>query len=244
MEAQDKTKAIVIKAVRYGDSSLIVRLLTEDSGLQSFMVKGAFSKNAKMRAALFQPLTLLDIVRSRSRGELGFLKETSLNHSYHSIPFEMNKNAIVLFISELLSKTIQETETDTELFGFIYDALISLDETDNSYADFPLMFSIELSRHLGFAPNTDGFKSGFIFNLEDGCFHQNGYGMSYIIDSQMTEKFFDLCNANIMENKKLNIRNSERRSLLDSMITYYKLHVAGFNDIKSCDILRTVLESA
>lgn len=243
MEAQDKTKAIVIKTVRYGDSSLIVRLLTEDSGLQPFMVKGAFSKNAKVKAALFQPMTLLDIVRARSRSDLGFLKEASLNHTYHSIPFDMNKNAIVLFINELLSKTIQETETDTELFGFVYDALLSLDESEKSCADFPLKFSVELSRYLGFAPNTDGFRSGFIFNLEDGCFHQNRNGMLYVIDNQLTEKFFNLCNSDISENKSLNIRNSERRSLLDSVITYYKLHVAGFNDIKSCDILRTVLGS-
>lgn len=243
MEIQDKTKAIVLKTLRYGDSSLIVKLLTEDAGLQAFLVKGVFNKNSKIRAALFQPLTLLDIVRSRSRNELGFLREASLHHAYQSIPFEMNKNAIVLFISELLSKTVQDAETDMELFWFIFDSLVFLDETKNSCANFPLKFSVELSRLLGFAPNTNDFKQGSIFNLEDGCFHQNSSGMSYIIDNQLSSKFFSLCNSNILENDNLNIKNNERRVLLDSILTYYKLHIAGFDDMKSRDILRAVLAS-
>jgi len=243
MESQDKTKAIVLKTVRYGESSLIVKILTEDCGLQPFLVKGVFSKNSKIKAALFQPLTLLDIVRSHSRSDLCFLKEASLHYAYKSIPFEMNKNAIVLFISELLSKTIQEAETDPELFMFTFNSLLFLDNAENSYADFPLKFSIGLSRLLGFAPNINDFKPGYVFNLEDGCFHQNSSGISYIIDIQLTEKFLKLCNSDILRNENLGINNNERRTLLDSVLAYYKLHIAGFNEIKSCDILRTVLSS-
>ena len=72
MDSSDKTRAIVFKAIRYGDNSLIVKLLTEQNGLRSFMVKGVFNRNAKIRAALFQPLTLLDVVCAKSRGELGY----------------------------------------------------------------------------------------------------------------------------------------------------------------------------
>ena len=57
MNNPDKTRAIVLKAIKYGDNSLIVKLLTEQNGLQSFMIKGAYNKNAKIRAALFKPLT-------------------------------------------------------------------------------------------------------------------------------------------------------------------------------------------
>lgn len=243
MDAQDKTRAIVIKSMRYGDSSLIVKLLTEDGGLQSFLVKSAFNRTSKIRAALFQPLTILDIVRAHSRSDLGFLKEATVGYAFQSIPFEMNKNAILMFVSELLSKSIQDSETDTELFGFVHDSMIFLDEVEENYADFPLKFAIELSRQLGFSPNVNGFRNGCVFNLEDGCFHHDGIGLTYIIESQLSGKFHCLCNSNIFENESLNIRNNERRELLESVITYYKLHVAGFNEIKSCEILRMVLSS-
>ncbi|MBQ2498437.1 MAG: DNA repair protein RecO, partial [Bacteroidales bacterium] len=123
MDRSDKTRAIVIKAIKYGDNSLIVKLLTEENGLRSFMIKGAFNKTAKIRAALFQPLTLLDVTCADTRSELGYLKEASVEYTYKSIPYEINKNAIVLFVCEMLSKSIQDSETDTELFGFIHDAL-------------------------------------------------------------------------------------------------------------------------
>lgn len=242
MDPNDKTRAIVLKAIRYGDNSLIVKLLTEQKGLQSFMIKGAFNKTAKIRAALFQPLTLLDIVSANSHGELGYLKEASLEYAYKSIPFEINKNAIVLFACELLSKSIQDSETDIELFDFVHNALTHLDEAESNYADFPLKFAIELSRHLGFAPNIGNYKQSFVFDLEDGCFRHDSGNSIYIIDNQLSEHFYRLCNTSVADNDSLNLRNHERRQLLDAVIAYYKLHVSGFNEINSSEILKTVLQ--
>ena len=242
MESTDKTRAIVIKAVKYGDNSLIVKLLTEQNGLRSFMVKGAYNKTAKIRAALFQPLTLLDIVSADSHGELGYLREANVEYAYKSIPYEINKNAIVLFICELLSKSIQDSETDLELFGFIHHALTHLDEADDNYADFPLLFAIELSRHLGFSPNVGSYQDGFVFDLEEGCFRHDGGDSIYVIDDKTSESFYRLCRANIFDDTVSRLRNTERRQLLDSVISYYKLHVSGFNEINSTDILKTVLQ--
>lgn len=242
MNSTDKTRAIVLKSTKYGDNSLIVNLLTEQNGLQSFMIKGAFNKTAKIRAALFQPLTLLDIISASTRGELGYLKEASVEYAYKSIPFDINKNAIVLFTCELLSKSIQDSETDLELFGFIHDTLRVLDTAESNYADFPLKFSIELSRHLGFSPNDNGYKPGYIFDLEEGFFRHDGGDSIYVIDYKMSEAFYRLCRTNIFEDTDLQLRNTERRQLLDAVISYYKLHVSGFNEIKSCEILKTVLQ--
>ena len=238
----DKTRAIVLKAIRYGDNSLIVKLLTEQNGLQSFMVKGAYNKTAKIRAALFQPLTLLEIVSANSKGELGYLKEATVEYAYQNIPININKNAIVLFLCELLSKSIQESETDLELFVFIRHALVHLDEMDDNYADFPLKFSMELSRFIGFAPNIDDYKPGYVFDLEEGCFRHDGAGVNYLIDNSLSGLFYKLCGNNIFDNVCLNLTNSERRQLLEAVITYYKLHVSGFNEMKSTEILKTVLQ--
>ena len=243
MVINDKTRAIVLRAIRYGDNSLVVKLLTEQNGLQSFMVKGAFNKTAKIRAALFQPLTLLDIVCANSHGDLGYLKEANVEYAYQSIPFDINKNAIVLYLCELLSKSIQDSETDTELFGFIHHALTHLDAMETNYADFPLKFSIELSRFLGFSPNTNNYKEGFIFDLEEGCFRHDGIGSVYLIDNQQSKLFYNLCKDGLFDKNNICLKSGERRQLLETVITYYKLHVSGFNEIKSAEILKTVLQS-
>jgi len=242
MEQPDKTRAIVLKAIRYGDNSLIVRLLTEQGGLKAFMVKGAFNKSSKIRAALFQPLTLLEVVCANSRGDLGYLREANVELAYKDIPFNIYKNTVVIFLSELLSRTIQDSETDTELFGFIHDALTHLDSMQASCADFPLKFSIELSRHLGFEPNTGGFKPGCVFDLEEGRFRHDGAAAAYLIDSRQSELFYRLCNASVLNDENLYLKNSERRQLLSHVITYYKLHVSGFTDMNSTDVLKSVLD--
>ena len=242
MDNSDKTRAIVLKAIRYGDNSLIVKMLTEQNGLRSFIVKGAFNKNAKIRAALFQPLTLLDIVSAKSHGALGYLREAGVEYAYQDIPININKNAIVLFTCELLSKAIQDSETDTELFQFIRHSLILLDNYETNYADFPLKFSVELSRFLGFSPNITGYRQGYVFDLEEGCFRHDGSGVTYVIDSQLSELFFKLCSKTIFEDDSLCLTNTERRQLLEAVTDYYKLHIGGFNDMKSTDILKTILQ--
>ena len=239
----DKTRAIVLKAIRYGDNSLIVKLLTEQNGLQSFMVKGAYNKNAKIRAALFQPLTLLEIVSTESRGELGYLKEASIEYAYQDIPINITKNAIVLFLCEMLSKTIQDSQTDLKLFTFIHDTLTHLDMMHGSYADYPLKFAVRLTDFLGFAPNLSDYKQGFIFDLEEGCFRHDGSSSTYVANLHQSEMLYNLCNHDVFDDFCLNITTPERRQLLETVISYYKLHVSGFNDMKSTEILKTVLQS-
>ena len=242
MDSTEKTRAIVLKTIKYGDNSLIAKLLTDNNGLQSFMIKGAFNKSAKIRAALFQPLTLLDVVSAKSHGELGYLKEATVEHSYKSIPFDIKKSAIVLFISELISKTIQEGQADINLFTFTHRALTHLDDMDCSCADFPLKFAIGLSWHLGFAPNINNYKQGLIFDLEEGGFVHNSANAIYIIDNQYCDSFYKLCKNDVLDDEELHIRNHERRQLLEYVITYFKLHVSGFNEMKSSEILKTVLQ--
>ena len=106
----DKTEGIVLQSVRYGDTSLIVRIYTRQYGLRSYMLKGAFNHGSNNRAALFQNLNVVSYVEvnNKKSGTLNYLKDAQLALVYHSLPFVMNKSAILMFVSELLSKTITE----------------------------------------------------------------------------------------------------------------------------------------
>ena len=56
----DKIQGIVLQSIRYGDTSLIVKVFTRNYGLKSYMVKGAFNRSSKNRVALFQNLNLIN----------------------------------------------------------------------------------------------------------------------------------------------------------------------------------------
>jgi len=56
-----KTKGIVIKQTKFSDSGAIVKIFTEELGVQSFFVKGiAKAKIQNQKTAIFQPLTMLE----------------------------------------------------------------------------------------------------------------------------------------------------------------------------------------
>jgi DNA repair protein RecO (recombination protein O) len=234
-----KTRAIVLQSIKYGDSSLVVKMLTEEEGLQSFMVKGVFGKKSKMKAALFQNMTMLEIVADSSDNSLGFIREISLSHCYKSIASDIKKSTIIIFISELLSKSISESETDTDLFNFIYDSMIWLDEAISNYANFPLVFAIQLSKFLGFFPNIDTYSEGSSFDLLDGNF-KTTHNDIYQIDNEPSQFLYKLCRYN---NDNLTISNATRRKLLEAIVMYYKLHADNVREIKSYEILRTLLDA-
>lgn len=234
-----KTQAVVIKTIKYGDNSLIIKLLTKDYGIRSYMAKNVFSKKSKVKVAYFQPMTIIDIIASQSGGELDFIKEVSLSYQFKSIPFHINKNTIVLFISELISKSIIDSEPDSDLFDFVTDFVISLDDIEDGYSNYPLCFSILLTRHLGCFPNTEHYSKGFIFNMDEGCFKHESSGTTNCLSVEQSEILHDICCGTM----HLAISNNDRRSLMDGMMKYYKTHVAGFKDINSHSILRMILEA-
>ncbi len=240
-----KSKAIVLQAIKYGDSSLVVKMLTEEEGIQSFMAKGVFGKKSKMKAALFQNMTLLDIVAEIGNNSLGFIKEATLSHYYKSISTDIKKTTIILFVSELLSKSITESETDTALFEHVYNSMIWLDDATSDYVNFPIEFALMLSKYLGFYPNFDTYSEGSSFDLLDGNFKKSQNDI-YQIDQELSRKFYLLETqkmsgaGSLNNNGDFSLNNKERRSLLEAIVTYYKLHTENIREIKSFEVIKTL----
>ena len=242
-----KTRAVVLQSIKYGDSSLVVKMLTEELGVQSFMVKGVYGKKSKMKAAFFQNMTLLDIVAEIGNSSLGFIKEISLSHYYKTLSLDFKKTTILIFISELLSKSIAESEADTNLFNYIYDSMLWLDETESNYADFPILFAMKLSAYLGFFPNLDTYSEGSCFDLLDGNFKKGSGNDIYQLDAELSKAFYQLSAVSYQPSNISQIFSFSvsqflriRRQLLESVVTYYKLHSDNVKEIKSLEVLRTM----
>ena len=239
----DTIQGIVLQSIRYGDTSLIVKVFTRSLGLRSYMVKGAFNRNSKSRAALFQNLHLINYVEANkpNKGSLGYLKDVQLTTVYQSIPFVMNKSAILMYVSELLSKTIIEQEQNEAMFDFIVRSLLWLDLVEQDYANFPLFFTLELTRHLGFYPKTN-HETGFCFDMMEGSFAHDLPVHPYYFDMENAQLLSQLLNVSIDEACRMPLRVSQHRELLDGLIMFMRLHAPVMNDFHSHEVLKTVLE--
>ena len=239
----DKTQGIVLQSLRYGDTSLIVKVFTRESGLKSYMVKGAFNRNAQNRVALFQNLHLINYIEAGNpkKGTMGYLKDVQLKHVFHSLPFVMYKSSIVMYISELLSKTLTEQEKNEPLYDFIEQSLLWLDLVETNYANFPLYFTIELTRHLGFYPHTN-YQPEYHFDMLEGLFVHDAPPHPYYLDADDASLLARFLDTGIDTACLLPLQVTQRRDLLEGIITFMRLHAPVMKNFQSHEVLKAVLQ--
>jgi DNA repair protein RecO (recombination protein O) len=238
------TRGIVFRQTRYSDTSLVVKILTEELGLRSYIVKGARGPKARIKAGMFQPLTLLDLVVSQNeKKDLNHIKEARLAHSYQNIHKDIRKSSILLFIDELLVKSIQEESANKELFEYIYDHLLFLDRVPDVPGGFHLLFALHLSKYLGFFPQGEYMGPDGIFDLEEGHFSRQGllFG-EYCISGVNCRHFSELIDTAPKDAHQLQVPPAARQDLLEILLRYYHLHLPLQGSFKSHIILHEVLQ--
>jgi DNA repair protein RecO (recombination protein O) len=237
---QVKTKAIVLSAIKFQESSLIVKCFTQSDGLKSYFVRGAFAaKSAKLggaKIAYFQPMTILEIEAvHQNKGKLEHFKEIKIATPYQTIPTDVVKSSILLFLAELLQHSIQEEEKNSDFFDFIESALIWLD-THAYSANFHLVFLFETAKYLGFYPDVSEIDLPY-FSVQEGQF--SPILTLGTLNEQETALFKRGLNLQFDSDQK-SFHVAERQQLLTLIMDYYGLHLSGFKHPKSLEVLKAV----
>ncbi|MFM1878706.1 MAG: hypothetical protein RLZZ241_1572 [Bacteroidota bacterium] len=233
------TPALVISSLKYGDSSLIVKLYTAKYGLQSFLLKGILGKKKGVfKAGHFQPLTHLDIVGSFGKdGKLGYLREAAIAIPYQSVHSDIRKSTVTLFLAELLSVSIRETEPDEGLFAFMNNAFQWLDHQEK-IANFHIRFLIGLTRFLGIFPDISA-KNLPYFDLNEGAFTPI-VPVHPMLAGELLNSFVKFLDADFEQSALINLSQQGRRDLLKALIHYYELHLPGFRKPRSLEVFDAV----
>ena len=236
------TRGIIFQQIKYSDSSLIVKIFTEELGLQSFIVKGIHGKRSKSKPALFQPLNLLNLVIDYKEGKtLHFIREISIDYNYQTIHINILKRSIFLFLNELLFRSIREETTNKALFDWIFNALTWFDLSEKENLNFHLVFMIQFSRFLGFFPKQQiGLPTDY-FDLQEGVFTNRKPEHPDYVSGKVTSDIIKLQHSTFESGNKLTMTNKSRRMVLDALVYYYRLHLPGFGEMKSIEILKTIL---
>lgn len=235
-----KTQGIILRTVKYGETSLIVDAYTADKGRQSYIVNSVRSQKAKIKQSVVAVGSFVDlVVYHRDTKDVNRIKEVKPAYVYKSIPFDVIKGTVALFMSELLGKTVKESEENPMLFDFIVNSFVALDEAER-VALFPLVFSVVLVQHLGFSPGNEWTEQTPYFDIREGLFVDFEPHLLYMNASQ-SRWFYYLLSADVANMNEIAIPKQERRGILDGVLDYYKHHVDNFKELNSHMILRSVL---
>ncbi|MCH5330786.1 MAG: recombination protein O N-terminal domain-containing protein [Alistipes sp.] len=236
-----KARGIVLGTVKYGDSSMVAQLLTDVGGRRSYMVQGIRSSHGRgSKAALFQPLFALEFEGlESSRTDLDRFKEVHAGIVLRSIPFDVRKSTVALFIAEVLYRLIRESEPNRMLFDFVWGSVGALDTIDEGVANFHLWFLANLSRFLGFSPGNRYMRDAY-FDMREGLFTLSPQQGHAVMSIDKAEILRDLLECDVQCLGEIGLNRHQRVEFLDTMLEYYSYHLDSIHSVRSTKILREV----
>lgn len=234
-----KTEGIVLSTTKYNDRFSIVHIFTRDFGRVPYLLPKTASKKSKLKPAVFTPLTILKLeVEHLPLREIQRLKDAERTVIFYDITTDMTKISLVFFLSEFLSKVIRETDNNEVLFNYLKSSFEVLEETKSGLANFHITFLLGLTRFLGIYPNMEKHEKDFYFDLMNGIFTRMPPTHSYFIRGEEAGYLSELSRINYSNMHLYKMSRNNRNRILEVLITYYKLHLYNFPEIKSLDILK------
>lgn len=236
----DKTIGVVLRCLKYGDTSYIVDVYTETSGRLSYIINVSRARKGGVRSSLFHSLSIIELeAEGRNTARLHRIKEARLLHPLHTLSLDPFKSAIALFLGEFLYYTLREEGVNRPLFAYLMHSIRWFDGCSGGrVANFHLVFLIRLLRFLGLSPNLDGYYPGCYFDMLNAEFVSCQPLHANFLRSDEAAVVCDMMRMNY-ENMHLFVLNRlQRVRCLEVLNEYYCLHLPGFPQLRSLDVLK------
>lgn len=236
-----KARGIVLNTLKYGETSMVVHLLTDVGGRRSYMVQGIRSSRGHgSKAALFQPMFAVEFEGLESpRMEMHRFREVHSGIVLQSTPFDIRKTTIALFMAEVLYRLVKESEPNADLFDFVWGSVEALDDAREGTANFHLWFLANLSRFLGFSPGNE-YMPRALFDMREGVFTTVPPLHSAVMDADNAMILRDLLECDVKYLGEIGLNRNQRVGFLDAMLAYYGYHLDAIHAVRSIKILQEV----
>lgn len=237
------TKGIVLRTIKYGETSVIASIFTELFGIQSYMVNGVRTSSKTSKAHFFQPASILEMqVYHNELKNLQRIKDMKWTPVYKNIFSDVIKNSVALFMVELLQKSLKQPETNADLFYFSEDAFIKLDEADEAIgANLPIYFALQLAPFLGIAIQDNFSDERRYFDISEGSFSSVANNSDVILNPEISLHIAQLLKAIHPDDlPQIKLNKTIRKEILKSLESYYSWHLPDFGTLKTLPVLHEI----
>jgi DNA repair protein RecO (recombination protein O) len=240
MSSLHSTRGIALSVADYSETSVIARIYTEEFGMQAYMLNGAKRKKSKVKLTMLQPMTLLamNVYHKPGKG-LQRVSEMRCEPLLRTVALDMEKTSAAFLFSEVIGKTIRESEANKKLFDFIFDSVLLLDSV-SSKGSLTESFLLNLTSYLGFFPHENYSADKSYFNLKEGLFQPRPPSHPHWIDEKQSEALFMLMKTPMENSEALNFSLPLQKNILAALMMYYRLHHEGFKGIRALKVLEEV----
>jgi len=223
-------RAISLLCHKYGEGAVIAKVFTEELGLKSFSIKRSGGRKSKNKLSLLESQFLINISgKNNKKKQIQYLNEINLAYAFQDNTFK--KKLIRTFISEILSKTLVDSEKNKELFEFVWKTNISIDQAKKIGDAFCLEFMVQLTDYLGIYPSTENIHYDF-FNINNGIFTNKE------VPGELNLKGINLKYLKkIIKKEEVSIPSENRRELIENVFDYFTCHHYNLSNIKSYNVI-------
>ena len=236
-----KARGVVLHTLKYADSSMGVHLLTDVGGRRSYMVQGVRSTRGRgSKLALFQPMFAVEFEGLESpRRQMDSFREIRSGAVLRSVPFDVRKSTIALFMAEVLYRLVRESEPNGPLFDFVWGSVGALDAMEEGVANFHLWFLANLSRFLGFYPG-NAYTAGAFFDIREGLYTKTPPPHAGYMSGEHARTLDDFIRCDVRCLGEIGLNRRQRVGFLDALLVYYGYHLDAIRAVQSVKILQEV----
>ena len=221
---------------------MVVYLLTDTGGRRSYMVQGVRSRNGRgSKLALFQPMFPVEFEGlESSRQQMHRFKEVQGGFVLQSLPFDVRKSTMALFMAEVLYRLVREyDEPNQALFDFVWNSVGALDSMDEGVANFHLWFLVNLSRFLGFYPGNE-YMPGAWFDACEGSYTVQKPPHATVMTPENARLMNDFVECDVRCLAEIGLNRTQRSAFLEALLAYYGYHLDAIHAVQSVRILQEV----
>ena len=216
-----KTSGVVLKTIKYSDTSLISKIFTRDYGMLTFMLKGALRSIKKGKGNILQPAYILDMeIHYKENRNFQIIKEYKLATIYQSIDFHFRKKSIALFLVEFSQNLLSSNETNEELFELLIKILLLLDDPDLPDDNIAIEYMKSCASLLGFGFTQDN-QEGKYFDLLQGSFDTSKKNR-HTLDLKESKLIYDFAT-----NDQFILTPTQRKTLFEIFLEYFGVAHTG-----------------
>jgi len=246
-----ETEAVVLHAMKYGDTSKIVTLYSKKFGKIKIIAKGVRSQKNKFGSSL-EPMTISSLVfYKKEHKELHLLSKSEIAVPLTGLQDDSDKMFIGLALVELVNMVMHDEEENLAVYNMLRESLETINASNKNQANVLIAFMLKLFNLFGFGISLNNcvvckrdleeLDIQFAYlRLSDGKFIcsncSSKHGSSGVkIDKGMLKSFHYFQNNEIKKTAAFSI--SSRNEMIAALQSYLRYHVEGSRTLKSLSLL-------
>ncbi len=241
--SDDKILGIVLTTVRLNDHSQLVHFYTQSKGRVTCRIPVASrGKRAGQLRNMMTPMTVLEMVLGgRPSDAIRSIVEARILQSPYMLTIDHpDKSAQCLYMAELVAHIVRQEEADPRLWNYLTASLDVLENCDDGWANFHLVFTCGLISLLGFSVDMSLYSPGCCFDMIEGVFTTGVIGHPYYFNAESALWFCRMFEAQYDTMQQLNFSQRQRAAMLDMLLAFLGQQIPEMGQLRSVEVLKTL----